>query len=746
MSEKKTASFVLDGITGALLIAWFFFPVGAGPAAAEGARTIFLPYSMPFEYAKLVPETLGGLLLFGCYFLPAFGLLRIFSAFSRGRPGFIGKPDGVFAYLGRILATVIAVYAFVLPALTFADSFSYFAGFPIPAYVSVGVGAVGNIFAVFLFLKSLNLRNPFNREYKNFKKNLKKAKKKNRKRTSFETLFRIRTKLFLAFMGIITFTLAILSFMLLYNYYGTILKAVGDGAKSQVEQASTNYRVNLGDSIAMTQYMAKQREINQKAEFSFSSLTIFSDLKASVYMDALPESLPDYKAEFSTLSGDQFPAGVPSLVGADALGYARKGGLSDDYLEGSRSFVYVSPILKPETEKSGDQRIRRERLLGFSVMTFERDVIMRPFFRTRNSVFLLTAIFLYVAIILTYVVGNLIVNPLLFLRMNVRKISDVLRSMMRGESRISANTLVYDDPVKSRDEIKDLSLEFSDFSTVIRGIIPYISASTLKQAEKGTQTSQERELAFLFTDIRGFTTLCEGKKPDEVVEILNAYLDLETEIILRNNGDVDKFVGDEMMAVFSGAKKELNACKAAMEIRHAMMEEKERREKEKQPVVTIGIGINSGPVVFGSVGAKDRMDFTSIGDTVNLAARLEGANKIYNSKSIISGAVYAKVKEHFLCRELDLIAPKGKAKPVRIYEILQESKAASPKLVEIKTLFEKGLALYRKGLWNDAAPFFRKNIELYKDGPSEVFYNRLVYLSRNPPEGKWDGVFRAKEK
>jgi len=115
MSEKKTASFVLDGITGALFIAWFFFPVGAGPAAAEGARTIFLPYSMPFEYAKLVPETLGGLLLFGCYFLPAFGLLRIFSAFSRGRPGFIGKPDGVFAYLGRILATVIAVYAFVLP-------------------------------------------------------------------------------------------------------------------------------------------------------------------------------------------------------------------------------------------------------------------------------------------------------------------------------------------------------------------------------------------------------------------------------------------------------------------------------------------------------------------------------------------------------------------------------------------------------------------------------------------------------
>jgi adenylate cyclase len=743
MSEKKLAPAILDGLAGALFIAWFFFPVAAG-AIGTPTRTFFIPYSMPFAYAREVPGTLGGLFLYGCWLVPAFGLFRIICSFLGDRLGFFGKPNGVFAYLGRILSTGIAVYAFLVPFLHFADSLKYFSGFPITAYVSAGLGAVSNVFAVFLFLKSLNLRNPFNREYRTFKKSIKNTKVEGR--SAFETLFRIRTKLFVAFIGIITFTLAVLSGILLNNYYGTILKAVGDGAKNQVEQASTNYRVNLGDSIAMIQYVAKQKEINSKSEFSFSSLSVYTDLKSDVYLDALPVKLPDYKAEYSTLGADQFPSGVKALPGAIALDFARAGGLSERHDSAARTFTYVSPIVKPETEKRGGERVRRERLLGFSVMTFDENVIMKPFFHSRNSVFVLTALFLYLAIVLTYIVGNLIVNPLLFLRMNVRKISDVLRSMIRGESRVSANTLIYDDPVKSRDEIKDLSLEFSDFSTVIRGIIPYISASTLKQAEKGTSSSTERELAFLFTDIRGFTTLCEGKQPDEVVGILNTYLDLETEIILKNHGDVDKFVGDEMMAFFDGPDKELNACKAAMQIRHAMMEEKERREKEGMPIVSVGIGINSGNVVFGSVGARERMDFTSIGDTVNLAARLEGQNKEYHSKSIITQAVYEKVKGHFLCRELDLIAVKGKTKAVRIYEILQETKMASPKLEEIKSLFEKGLAFYRKGNWNAAAEPFKKNVQLYKDGPSEVFYNRLVFLSRNPPEGKWDGIFRATEK
>jgi class 3 adenylate cyclase len=326
--------------------------------------------------------------------------------------------------------------------------------------------------------------------------------------------------------------------------------------------------------------------------------------------------------------------------------------------------------------------------------------------------------------------------------MNVRKISDVLSTMISGQSRVSSSSLVYKDCVTSRDEIKSLSSEINDMVTVIRGIVPYISASTLKQAEKGMTSTTRKELTFLFTDIRGFTTLCEGMQPEEVVGILNSYLDLETEIILNNHGDVDKFVGDEMMAFFEGPLKELNACRAAMQIRHAMMEEKERREKDGLPIVSIGIGINSGDVVFGSVGARDRMDFTSIGDTVNLAARLEGANKAYGSKSIITETVYNKIKGKFLCRELDFIAVKGKNEPVRIYELLQEVPRAQPKLVEIKNLFEKGLESYRVRNWAKARVAFQKNVDLYDDAPSKIYLERIEHFSSNPPPRGWDGVFR----
>jgi adenylate cyclase len=375
------------------------------------------------------------------------------------------------------------------------------------------------------------------------------------------------------------------------------------------------------------------------------------------------------------------------------------------------------------------------------VETFQEDEIFEPYFRSRSSVIALTIFFGYLSIILIYVVGNIIVNPLLFLSMSVRKISESLRSMIRGESRVSAGALQYVDYVSSRDEIKSLSGEIGNMVTVIRGIIPYISTSTLKQAEKGETASSEKELAFLFTDMRGFTTLCEGMKPDQVVGLLNHYLDLETEIIMANGGDVDKFVGDEMMATFDGKDKELRACKAAMEIRHAMMAEKEHRHKKGQQTVEIGIGVNTGSVVFGSVGARDRMDFTSIGDTVNLAARLESANKIYLSKAIITHAVWRNVKNVFLCRELDYIAVKGKNEPVRIFEILQEKSKASAKLVEIAKVFQEGLSAYRKRDWKTAAECFRKNIKDYDDGPSDAFLQRVKLFMKNPPPDDWDGVF-----
>jgi len=742
MKIKQNVTAIIELASVLLILVWLFIPSGSGPA-------IFYPFSFPADYAAYIANPIAKALLFAVYLVPLFALLRIVSFFIGKYIGIFGEIDSIFTASARIAITTIMIGIELLPLLRFAETPSWFASHPPLAYISAIIALALNISAVVTLMGILNHRNPVYREYHEFKKSQQLmviGDKTARTVAVLDIFFRIRSKLFFAFIGIISLILLFLSLLILSNYRKTILEAVGDGAKSQVEQASANYRINLGDNIALFEYITRQLELNEKARFSYTDLTIFTNRKQELYLDASNATSQDFPVEYSTLaSGVQYP-NLAILSGSSAAEYVTAYKNSHTVIEtrdnAKRTISYVSPIIIIDTVHNGEEKVKRERVLGFSVMTFSIDTIMRPYFKTRTLVLILTAFFLYLAIILTYLVGNYIVNPLLFLRMNVRKISDILSTMIRGQSRVTSSTLVYIDCVNSRDEIKSLSTEINDMVTVIRGIVPYISASTLKQAETGLASTTRKELAFLFTDIRGFTTLCEGMQPEEVVTILNNYLDLETEIILNNHGDVDKFVGDEMMAFFEGPLKEENACRAAMQIRTAMMEEKERREKSGLPIVAIGIGVNSGAVIFGSVGARDRMDFTSIGDTVNLAARLEGANKAYGSKSIITEAVYEEVKERFICRELDYIAVKGKNEPVRIFEILQEKPLAQPKLMEIKILFEKGLQAYRARKWEEAATVLRKNVDLYNDAPSAVFLERIEHFSNNPPPDDWDGVFR----
>jgi len=135
------------------------------------------------------------------------------------------------------------------------------------------------------------------------------------------------------------------------------------------------------------------------------------------------------------------------------------------------------------------------------------------------------------------------------------------------------------------------------------------------------------------------------------------------------------------------------------------------------------------------------MDFTSIGDTVNLAARLEGANKTYGTKSLITETVQALVEEQFLCREIDLLTVKGKNRPVRIFEVLQEKQKAGDKLWEMRKVFEEGLGLYRRQRWIEAAKAFMYLKGKYRDQTSEVFLRRIGLFSGSPPPPNWDGVF-----
>ena len=196
----------------------------------------------------------------------------------------------------------------------------------------------------------------------------------------------------------------------------------------------------------------------------------------------------------------------------------------------------------------------------------------------------------------------------------------------------------------------------------------------LKHPDKIKLGGEKKILTVLFSDIRGFTSISEKLTPELLVEHLNYYLEAMTELVFKYDGTLDKYVGDEIMA-FWGAPIEMEnhaamACRSALEQMEKLHKMNAHWIKEGKPELNIGIGLNTGDMVVGNMGSSSRMDYTLMGDNVNLGARLEGTNKVYKTNIIISEFTYEHVKDEVIVRELDLIKVKGKEKPVRIYELL----------------------------------------------------------------------------
>jgi adenylate cyclase len=196
----------------------------------------------------------------------------------------------------------------------------------------------------------------------------------------------------------------------------------------------------------------------------------------------------------------------------------------------------------------------------------------------------------------------------------------------------------------------------------------------LKHPEKLKLGGEKKIISVLFSDIRGFTSISEKLTPEALVEHLNEYLQQMTDLVFDTDGTLDKYVGDEIMA-FWGAPVELenhalNACRCAIEQMETLAKLNEKWRREGKPELNIGIGINTGDAVVGNMGSSSRMDYTLMGDNVNLGARLEGTNKVYGTNIIISEYTYEHVRDNVIVRELDLIRVKGKERPVKIYELL----------------------------------------------------------------------------
>lgn len=283
---------------------------------------------------------------------------------------------------------------------------------------------------------------------------------------------------------------------------------------------------------------------------------------------------------------------------------------------------------------------------------------------------------------------------------------------------------------------------------------PKVIGEIMKDPDRLSLGGERRELTVLFSDVEGFTSVAEKMDPTVLAEFLNEYLSEMTAIILKYNGIIDKYEGDAIMAEFGAplpAKDHaILACKAAVEMQVHLAELRKQWSAQSLPGIRIRIGINSGLMALGNFGSKEVFDYTVMGDAVNLGARLESANKLYKTYTMISETTYRQVRNRFETRFLDKLIVKGKTEPVAVYELIgSKTDQQLPLLRNPETLihYEKGITMYFEQRWGEAISTFEQALEIDPDdGPSQLYLNRCREYQANPPPANWDGVFRMTTK
>lgn len=339
-----------------------------------------------------------------------------------------------------------------------------------------------------------------------------------------------------------------------------------------------------------------------------------------------------------------------------------------------------------------------------------------------------------------------------------RTVTRPVRDLAAGVKRIYEGN--YSEPVKveQEDEIGKLA---GSFNHMVKGLIERDRVRSLlgkvvssaiaeellkKEIELG---GEEREVTILFSDLRGFTTLCERHTPQEILSFLNDYFTRISAVIEANGGVVDKYIGDAVMALFGAPLKDeddaARSVRTALGMRQALIGLNAEFEAKGLPRLSLGVGVNTAMVVAGNMGSTTRLNYTVIGDGVNLASRLEGLSKKYGVEIIVSASTRA-LAPGFVYRELDIVRVKGKNEPVGIYEPVGETGAVDEAVVKEIDAYHEGLKLYRERRWGLARETFRalwvKNpLSLYA-----IYEERASGLIENPPPAGWDGTTVFHEK
>ncbi|MGB3559271.1 MAG: adenylate/guanylate cyclase domain-containing protein, partial [Geitlerinemataceae cyanobacterium] len=295
--------------------------------------------------------------------------------------------------------------------------------------------------------------------------------------------------------------------------------------------------------------------------------------------------------------------------------------------------------------------------------------------------------------------------------------------------------------------LEDISREKRMKNTMYRYMSPEVVEQVMQKGEDSLMAVDRKEVTVLFSDIRGYTTMTEDRGASEVVLLLNQYFETMVEAVFAYEGTLDKFIGDALMAVF-GAPMQMTenhawqAVRSALDMRRRLKLFNQSRILRNQPKIKVGIGISSGEVVSGNIGSQKRMDYTVIGDAVNLSARLENATKEYGCDIILSQMTYDLCGDRLWARELDKIRVKGKNEAVSIYELIRDrSEPLTPPLVEFLNLYAVGRSQYIDRKFDRALVTFEAAHQLRPhDRPVALHLDRCRTYLRVPPPASWDGV------
>jgi adenylate cyclase len=342
-----------------------------------------------------------------------------------------------------------------------------------------------------------------------------------------------------------------------------------------------------------------------------------------------------------------------------------------------------------------------------------------------------------------------------------------LQRLIEGTRRIQDGDGYEVLPVTSNDEIGKLTIAFNRMVEDLRAkdriketfgkfVDPRIVANLIDPA--GGKDLAERQVATVFfSDIKGFSSLGERLTATTLVKLLNTYFSEMTALIHARNGIIDKFVGDGLMAFWTapfsrGDSHASDACLAALTQQDAVAKLREQLSevlglRRDLPDFSVRMGLATGDLVVGTIGSPDARSFTVIGDTVNLASRLEGANNAYGTSILVDEGTFHLAQNDVEGREVDFLNVLGKVEPVRVYEIMAPAGGLSPAQQELRGFFAEGLAAYRARDWDRSEQQFAQCLAVApNEGPAAVFHRRIEFLRNQTLPADWSGVWQLTEK